>query len=789
VNLDRQSLRRKGRCAAAALLTITLGVVAPDSASDALGPVIALTPNEINAGLAGDVGALNPSLSGRGETAGVYLSSPNFDDAGWAQLDVPGAEPSFGGRGITVSGDGCSALWVEPALVIIGLVQTPPRVMLSRRCPNFEDRPVMNLPGFYDGRAQSALSHTGRFGVIVLPTVAGTTVVPGRVIRIDTDTGAVLEMPVQGSDPAPFLGVDISDDGNIVVATRYYSYFDLGSEFPTFTTGVFVWDVSSGSVTMVGPVNDQRGSAGFPSISGNGRFVSYTSSVPLTGTESGFGPWVYVTDRTNGATRLISRANASAFNTSLSRDGSQVAYGTAASCTSGDYNRNDMSGMPGYPGFQGVTCQNPRIDVTYGPGPLTTAPLENETVSLAPNGSVAGGLHMQPALSGNGQWVSWITNNARGLGVAVAGQHAVMRRRDALLAVDSLNFGTIAAGSSSTLATTVRNTGRTSLSVDSITVAPGQFSIQGGGTCVGGSLLPPGATCTVNVRYSAPNGNTSANGTINVAEFGKDALSAANTLTGASSFTPPPTTTLPGTTTTVAGQIPPGPTTTTTTTTTVAPGSVSLTADPNPVDFGQVAVGLGSPIQTVTITNIGDASGQLLTELGGPNPDDFFVVNNGCNELVIAPGQSCTMQIMMIPLAGGHREASLILTAGGVSGDIAMFGEGHFAPILLATPAAITSDGTTTVLGRGFPPDQTFDIHIDPTNVVLTATADALGQFQIPLSALPNLTLGNYVLRVDPLPDVFDLVQGQLVVVLGTFEPQGPGGPVFGDAIIVTRGG
>ena len=72
---------------------------------------------------------------------------------------------------------------------------------------------------------------------------------------------------------------------------------------------------------------------------------------------------------------------------------------------------------------------------------------------------------------------------------------------------------------------------------------------------------------------------------------------------------------------------------------------------------------------------------------------------------------------------------------------------------------------------------------------MLTVTSDATGQFQVPLSALPNLTLGNYVLRVDPVPDVFDLVQGQLVVVLGTFEPQGPGGAVFGEAVIVTRGG
>jgi len=109
---------------------------------------------------------------------------------------------------------------------------------------------------------------------------------------------------------------------------------------------------------------------------------------------------------------------------------------------------------------------------------------------------------------------------------------------------------------------------------------------------------------------------------------------------------------------------------------------------------------------------------------------------------------------------------------------------------LLSSPAAITADGATTVIGQGFPPNQTFDVHVDPTAVVVTVTSDATGQFQFPLSAVPNnLTLGSYVLRVDPLPDVFDLVQGQLVVVLGTFEPQGPGGPVFGDSIIVTRGG
>ena len=59
----------------------------------------------------------------------------------------------------------------------------------------------------------------------------------------------------------------------------------------------------------------------------------------------------------------------------------------------------------------------------------------------------------------------------------------------------------------------------------------------------------------------------------------------------------------------------------------------------------------------------------------------------------------------------------------------------------------------------------------------------------MPFSALATLGLGHYFLEVDPLPGVFDLVRGQLVVVLPTFEPQGPGGPVFGENLIVTRGG
>ena len=784
--MNRRRLCTARLVAASALLAVTVGAVATPSGGQALGPVVAITPHELS-GSSGQVES--PALSGRGENAGVFDGEINVN--GWALFDVAGQEAMFGdeGQGITVSGNACATLEAREVLVPIIItfasaaqqldVQTA--FVLRDRCRGIE-REVYRTPYDYSNNSIMALSHTGRFGVI---SVFNDQIQQYVVLRVDTETLALAEMPLPGGYFAvdADLGLDISDDGNVVVASVLRFFAPAFAQTGTFVD-VAAWTVSSNAVSIVSNA-PARPSAAFPSVSGDGRFVAFTASKALAGGESGNGPWVYVADRSNGAIRLVSAANGHSYHTSITRDGSQVAYTVGA--TACQYDTSSLSD-----GFFG--CPGARIDVAFGPSPGFTTAFATETISLAPNGAPAPGRHHQPALSGNGRWVAWISNNAAGLGItdtSIFGENAFMRRRDPGLVVDPIDFGTIGANTSSILATTVRNTGRTSVSLDAISATPGVFTIQGGGTCAGGSVLPPGATCTVNVRYAAPNNTSSANGSITVAESGYDPISGVARLIGASSFTPPPTTTTttpttPGPTTTV-GQVPPGRTTTTTSTT-APPGQVSLTADPNPVDFGQVAVGIGSPIQTVTITNIGTGSGQMLTELGGPSPADFFVVSNGCNELVIAPGQSCTMQIMMIPLAGGLREASLILTAGGVSGDIAMFGTGHFAPQLLSSPAAITTEQFTTIVGRGFPPDQTFDVHVDPTGLVLTVTSDAQGQFRIPLSPIGKLSLGNYILRVNPVPDVFDLVRGQLVVVLSTFEPQGPGGAAFADALIVTRG-
>ena len=81
-----------------------------------------------------------------------------------------------------------------------------------------------------------------------------------------------------------------------------------------------------------------------------------------------------------------------------------------------------------------------------------------------------------------------------------------------------------------------------------------------------------------------------------------------------------------------------------------------LTADPNPAEFGSVDVGLASAAQTITVTNVGDGSGEVGTTLDGPHPDDFFVQSNDCVNATLVPGASCTMDVIFIP--GGDGDAS-----------------------------------------------------------------------------------------------------------------------------------
>ena len=480
-------------------------------------------------------------------------------------------------------------------------------------------------------------------------------------------------------------------------------------------------------------------------------------------------------DRVTNATTRVSGAGDSAYYASISADASQIAYAVASAPCTGP----DVSSPTGLE----QSCLTSRVDVVYGATPGLSGSRTVETIASGATAAAAL-LNAAPQLSGNGRWITWVSRSGQLLlgqtRPELSRRHALLRRRDPGLSVDAVNFGALLAGTPTSRLPVVRNTGTTSVALDRIDVTGQGFAQVAGGTCILNMSLPPGATCTVNVRFTAPAVPGTYNGTITVGENGYDAVAAPNTLTGQSTALPPITTTTTSTTTTTTN---PGTTTTTTTTT---PGQILIDPQPRDIDFGQVPVGIGTPIRTITVTNTGSRPALITTVKGGAHPDDFFVSRNGCDGVTLAVGVSCTLDVLMSALAGADRTATLSFNVPGVGGeDVTVHGQGRFLPRLLASPSAISERGATTIIGQGFPNDLPVTVIIGETGLSFVAAPDAQGLFRVPLSAFPTLSLGSYVVRVDARADFYELVKTPLVVQLPTFQPQGPGGPVFGDTILV----
>lgn len=794
---------------AIALFAAVVVVVAVGHApGEALGPVIPITPFEVAAG-SGSVGWIGDlDLSGRGETAGVR--DDEVRDIGFVAFDDGDAEPMVPGRGIGVSGNGCTAVVVEDGDGFTSL-----RVI--DRCAG-SDVVVAELP-FNVGEATVNVTFDGRFAELHYGMFAGSVNI-NSVQRLDTATGELIPMPSPPNLPnlgGPELHSDISDDGRFVVAPVTDSQ----------RTAVAVWDVAAGASIVVVDAAVGRWAA-FPSLSGDGAWIAFASNQPRDLGEVGRGPWVYVIARATGETLRVSPAEQPAYYTSISRDGTQVAFAVSNGVIPPPTTTTTTTTTPPIiilavapQGTDPVpTCPNPtqvgiwqlhqtcppaRIDVAFSSTPGLSG-AQTETVSLDAAGQQTGE-HWHPELSGNGRWVAWISNSGNSLigqNADLDGlQHAFMRRRDPGLVVDDLVFPPVPVNTTTDATTTVRNTGRTSVWLDEITTDTPDRFVAVGGTCALGMSLAPGTTCTVVVRFTpGPNPGPSS-ATLRVGETGHDPVGDLGALTGTA--TPIDTTTSSSstttTTTTTTTTVPDQPTVTTTTppaqattttrpgTSTTSPGAPTLSATPNPVEFGSVAVGFASEPQNVTVRNDGAGGGLVQTSLGGAHPDDFWVRTNGCVGATLAIGRDCQIEVLLIPTGGGVRTATLTIAAGTSVVNVTLRGNGTFQPRLVPMPAAVTEQGISTVFGQGFPPGETFTVTVAETGLTLQGTADATGLFRAYLSTAGKLQLGNYTLRVDGVPNVFADVEANLLVQLGSFRPQGAGGPAFGNGnVIVSRG-
>jgi Tol biopolymer transport system component len=254
-----------------------------------------------------------------------------------------------------------------------------------------------------DGVAsQPRISPDGRFLLFLsdasnlVPGQAASGAVPNLFV-FDRTTGAVrLVSHTAGSAATPANGStdssEISGDGNWIVFTSGATDLVPGQSDGNGRFDVFLYDQSSGAVTLVSHAISSSGMAANAessgaSISGDGRWIVYTSNATdlVAGAAVPDGTFaVYLYDRLSGANSLISHALGSpaaaveGFEPRISADGSRIAFLTSAANVAPGQNAANLSvDLILYDRSTGTPT---RVGRTYG-----TAPFGHETqISLSP---------------------------------------------------------------------------------------------------------------------------------------------------------------------------------------------------------------------------------------------------------------------------------------------------------------------------------------------------------------------------------------------------------------------
>ncbi len=278
-----------------------------------------------------------------------------------------------------------------------------------------------------------------------------------------------------------------------------------------------------------------------------------------------------------------------------------------------------------------------------------------------------------------------------------------------------IGFGNEAVGAASSPVTvTVTNTGSTSATISTVTLAgtnPADFALSGD-TCTGATLVSAG-TCAFNVAF-----------TPQVAGALSAEVEIASSAPGS-----PQTVALSGT-----GSTSPAVATLSTTSITFLSVHVGLTCDP----------------QIVTLTNTG-AGPMTISALGTSSPE--FPETNTCpvGSGTLAPGASCAITVKFAPTSTGSQTGSLTISdnASGSPQTVALTGTGLPACALRAAlSTAKVLRGATSATFQVTDPSSTtapscFASTIHMSCIEQGALACAFNPVQIPPGGTTRLTVGN----------------------------------------------
>lgn len=478
----------------------------------------------------------------------------------------------------------------------------------------------------------------------------------------------------------------VSDDGRFVAFT---SDADATAAVPEWADGptqgsfatsqVYLWDreatadgVTASPVVLVsqlaGAPATQGGSS--PVVSGNGQFVAYLSSSPelagsveLAKCELDCVPQVYRFDQSTGQTVLVSRRNTGADEArvaadlggggqpTITDDGSQVAFVTRA--------RNLFP------------LQSPNVS---GPGDGDIVVSEVDLgvlrrVSNLPDGITPSGTgSAHPHLSGTGRRLVFDSVVAGAItGRELSGRQVVAIDRPVQLSAPALDVGTVMVGlPSDEWFVAVKNLGPSTFVPVSASATEAQFTVTGG-TCALGLAVPPGESCTVNVRLT-PLEPGPVSGTIVVSEAPGGALIS----------------------TPVSG----------------AGGEPTLYPEQSGLTFEATEVGESTLSQTAGIVNIGLAPTAISRiRLVGAHADDFVLQDSGCRNAWLEPTDSCSVVVRFEPTDVGYRTGVVLVeTTLGSYTAIVIDGNGLRTATLDVPVTKIRAGADIPIGGRGFRP-------------------------------------------------------------------------------------
>lgn len=184
----------------------------------------------------------------------------------------------------------------------------------------------------------------------------------------------------------------------------------------------------------------------------------------------------------------------------------------------------------------------------------------------------------------------------------------------------ALTFGDVQVGDpSEAKSVTVSNPGEVGLDVTVVARGPGEFDIN---DVCSANAIAPGEDCTITAIFSPTDSGVQRSKIVIEHNAEGDAL----------------TVTLEGNG--------------------VAP---RIEVSPTGLSFESQEVGTTSEAMTVTITNSGTAALETTVTLGGANPREFAVESDKCSEAALAPGDACSVGVVLRPSSEDTFSASLTI--------------------------------------------------------------------------------------------------------------------------------